>query len=95
MISHKLLRWISPILAFLALAASAVLAFRGGLWLLPLGAAVAVGVAALAGWILSRSGRPARLLGSPLFFVTINLAFLVGLVRYLGGARLAGWRTER
>jgi hypothetical protein len=94
-ISHKLLRWLSPVLLAAALLAAATLSLRGGAWILPLAAALGLLAAAGIGWLASRSGRPGRLVAAPLFFVTINLAYLVGLVRYLRGARLAGWGTAR
>lgn len=94
-ISHKLLRWMSPVFLALAFLAAAVLALRGGAWLLPLAASLAGLAAAGLGWLASRWGRPGRLVAAPLFFVTINLAYLVGLFRYLRGARLAGWGTAR
>lgn len=94
-LSHKLLRWLSPIFLALAAAASLALAPRGGAWLIPPLAFGLLAVLATLGWLASRSGSSARLLAAPLFFATINLAFLVGLAKYLGGARLAGWRTER
>ncbi len=94
-LSHKVLRWLSPVLLAVAAAAALLLAPRGGAWLLPAAALLLLSLAAGLGWVASRLGLSARALAAPLFFATINLAFLVGLAKYLGGARLAGWKTER
>lgn len=94
-VSHKLLRWLSPLLLVVAAASSALLALRGGAWSLPLAGVLLLVVAASLGWLASRLSLSIRLLAPPLFFATINLAFLVGLAHYLRGERLAGWKTER
>jgi hypothetical protein len=94
-ISHKLLRWLSaPLLALTALAAAG-LALRGGLAALPLAVLAAGGAAAGLGWLASRVGRRAGPFAAPLVFATLELAYLVGLARWLRGARFAGWRPER
>lgn len=94
-VSHKLLRWLSPPLLVLAALSSAWLALSGGLWVLPLAALVLPGVAAAAAWLASRLSLSIRPLAPALFFATINLAFLVGLAQYLRGERTAVWKTQR
>lgn len=94
-ISHKLLRWWSAPLLVLALLTSAILALQGGLWTLPFLAQLAAWVVAASAFLATRAGLSARALGTPLMFATLQLAYLVGLARYLGGSRLAGWRPER
>jgi cellulose synthase/poly-beta-1,6-N-acetylglucosamine synthase-like glycosyltransferase len=94
-ISHKLLRWLSAPLLALAAASAALLATRGGVSVLPLLAlAFAAGAAAL-GWLAARLGRSAGPFAAALVFATLELAYLVGLARWLRGARFAGWRPER
>ncbi len=94
-VSHKLLRWLSPPLLVVATASSVVLAFGGGAFWLPLALLLLLLSAASLGWLASRLSLSVRPLALPLFFLTINLAFLVGLAHYLLGERLAGWKTER
>jgi len=94
-ISHKLLRWLSAPLLAVALLCALVLATRGGAHALPLAIGVAACAVAALGLAASRLGRPARLLAAPLFFATIQLAYLVGLARWIGGARMAGWKPDR
>lgn len=94
-VSHKLLRWLSPLLLCGFIVTSAIAALRGGYWAIPLGLSlVGIGVAGLA-FVLSRLGIQVKALGVPLFFATINLGFLVGYVRYINGSRVAGWAPDR
>jgi cellulose synthase/poly-beta-1,6-N-acetylglucosamine synthase-like glycosyltransferase len=94
-ISHKLLRWLSAPLLVLAMLASGVLALRGGVSALPLTAALAGAAAAGLGWLAARLGRRAGPFAAPLVFATLELAYLVGLARWIRGARFAGWKPER
>jgi cellulose synthase/poly-beta-1,6-N-acetylglucosamine synthase-like glycosyltransferase len=94
-VSHKLLRWLSAPLLALAAAAAAVLATRGGLHALPLLALGCAAGAAALGWLAARLGRGAGPFAAALVFATLELAYLVGLARWLRGARFAGWRPER
>jgi cellulose synthase/poly-beta-1,6-N-acetylglucosamine synthase-like glycosyltransferase len=94
-VSHKLLRWLSAPLLALAAAAAAVLATRGGWFALPLLALGFAAAAAALGWLAARLGRGAGPFAAALVFATLELAYLVGLARWLRGARFAGWRPER
>jgi cellulose synthase/poly-beta-1,6-N-acetylglucosamine synthase-like glycosyltransferase len=94
-LSHKLLRWLSAPLLALAVVSAALLAARGGLWLLPLAALGSAAGAAALGWLAARLGRSAGPFAAALVFATLELAYLVGLARWLRGARFAGWRPER
>lgn len=75
LISHKLLRLLSPLLLLLALAASA---FGGGVFFrTALAVQLIFYLAALAGWAESLSGRkPGRLTAIPLTFALLNAAAL-------------------
>jgi len=94
-LSHKLLRWLSAPLLALAVVSAALLAARGGLWLLPLAVLGSAAAAAALGWLAARLGRSAGPFAAALVFATLELAYLVGLARWLRGARFAGWRPER
>jgi hypothetical protein len=96
-LSHKLMRWLAPVLLVTLLTVSGLAAptstFAG---LLLLAQLVFYGCAVLAYLTQARISRPAaRLLGPPLFFTTIHLAFLVGLLRTLRGRRLTTWSPDR
>lgn len=93
--SHKVLRWLTPQLLLVALAANAALVMRGAGWFWQLALAGQVGLPLLGGldWLLRRLGRPA---GAGLRYVRhfylMNLALLVGWWRYLRRQRSAVWR---
>lgn len=94
-VSHKLLRWLSPLLLLALLVSSAALAGESPLARTALLAQLALYAAAAAALAFPAQGLPARLLGIPLFFATIHLAFALGLLRSLTGARIGPWEPER
>ncbi len=94
-LSHKLLRWLAPILLVVLLLASALAAGESSAARIILGLQLLFYASAAAGYVLPRRGALARLLGIPLFFVTIHLAFLSGLRRWARGERIGAWQPER
>ena len=94
-LSHKVLRWVSPFLLMGLLLASGV-AVAGGSAAAAVLLAGQLAVYGGAAWAFLRPASPvARALGPALFFVTIHLAFAVGFVRFARGERIGGWTTER
>ena len=92
-LSHKVARWLAPLALVTLLISSAALATESAWIAALLAAQLAVYAAAWAG---RREGATAgRLLGIPLFFVTLHLAFLRALVRVLRGERIGRWQPER
>jgi cellulose synthase/poly-beta-1,6-N-acetylglucosamine synthase-like glycosyltransferase len=89
-LSHKVLRWLVPHYMLIALLANAWLALRGdGILLLTAQAAFYL-IAAL-GFVLGRRGgapAPVRIVW---FFVSMNLALLLGFIRFLSGRRTGTW----
>jgi cellulose synthase/poly-beta-1,6-N-acetylglucosamine synthase-like glycosyltransferase len=94
-VSHKLLRWLAPLPLLGLLISSASLATSSSLARALLAAQVALYAAAAGALLLPDRARLARLLGPPLFFVTIHAAFLWGLLRWLLGVRVGPWQPER
>lgn len=98
--SHKVARWLgAPALLLLALATAAGAA-TGPAGPSALVVAAALGQAALygaalAGAVVGRIGSRIPGLGLPLFFVTVNAAYVVALVQVLSGRRVTGWTPER
>lgn len=89
-LSHKLLRWLMPLLLGVVYVTSAWLAYRPfflGFFILQ---TVFYLLAAL-GWLLRRR-RPARVLYFPCYFTVMNLAALTGLYRYLRRTQTTSWR---
>ncbi len=81
LISHKLLRWFTPIFLVWWLAASVTLVPRGGVFLGALLGQTALYLLAGAGWFVDLSGRRAwPFLSQAYSFVLANIGFSLGLV---------------
>ncbi len=93
--SHKILRWATPYLAGVLLAASslAYLDGRGVIYLVPLGSAITLGLLAVAGYLGSGSGRWLRLTDFALSVVAVNAAFAIGWVNVLLRRRVTNWQS--
>jgi cellulose synthase/poly-beta-1,6-N-acetylglucosamine synthase-like glycosyltransferase len=96
-VSHKLLRWATPLLLALAFAANLVAAASPGAW-----GYRALLLAQLTFYLLAVAGRlgaggPARRVASVAhYFVLMNAALAVGLWRFVRGTQQATWeRTPR
>jgi len=89
-LSHKLLRWIMPLVLLTLLVTSALLAARppfGALFV----AQLAFYALAAGGWLLNaRNSRP-TVLYVPFYFVVMNFAAAGGLWRYLRGRHSVLW----
>jgi len=90
LLSHKVLRWLAPQAMLLALASNALLAAEPFYALLLLAQLLFYAAAAL-GWVMSRHGTAPRALRLPLFFVSMNLALLLGCWHYLRGGASGIW----
>jgi len=89
-LSHKVLRWFAPLLLVAGLLANLFLLASPAYQALLLAQVLFYGLAA-AGHLLSRSGRAPGLLSAPLYFVSMNVAFLMGLFRFATGAQATMW----
>ncbi len=92
-VSHKVLRWLAPLLMLFALASLVVLAVLTAhpVWQLSLGIVIAATVAAVASPI-----APLPLSRTLFYFLAMNTALLAGLGKFLTGIRTAAWeRTAR
>jgi cellulose synthase/poly-beta-1,6-N-acetylglucosamine synthase-like glycosyltransferase len=80
LISHKLLRWLTPFFLAITLTCNTLLALRGHfvlLWWLQVG----FYLSALIGWGLARNQRPAWVFGYSFSFCLANVGFLLGMVK--------------
>jgi cellulose synthase/poly-beta-1,6-N-acetylglucosamine synthase-like glycosyltransferase len=93
--SHKIARWLVPIFAAGAFVANALLATRSLFYGVVFGLHLAFYATALFGYIAERWQFRARVLAVPLYFVTINLASIVAMVRVVRGYRAVTWETAR
>jgi cellulose synthase/poly-beta-1,6-N-acetylglucosamine synthase-like glycosyltransferase len=94
-ISHRLLRWLSPFLLMVALISNFGLACHstGTVYPLLLVFQCVFYVMAAAGCWLRNSGRSARFFSFPLQFCLMNIAFVLGLLRYLTGRQALAWQA--
>lgn len=89
-LSHKCLRWLAPHFMALALVSNALLAGQAAYAVL-LAGQVAFYVSAGIGWHFARSGVAPRPLRIPLFFVSMNVALLIGSWKYLTTRSSGTW----
>jgi cellulose synthase/poly-beta-1,6-N-acetylglucosamine synthase-like glycosyltransferase len=93
LVSHKLLRWLTPFflaVLFIASTISFLHGRGGGSWLLQAGFYGSAWV----GWLRTRSGRQTRIFALPFAFCLANVGFLLGMVRVLRGQRVVGYSNQ-
>jgi cellulose synthase/poly-beta-1,6-N-acetylglucosamine synthase-like glycosyltransferase len=94
LISHKVLRWFIPFFLLILFFTSLCL------WHIPFYAA-AFGLQltfyflAVLGWYMGRSGKCPRILYLPYYFCLVNLASLLGVLKFLTGSLSPTWQTIR
>ncbi|MFO8006909.1 MAG: glycosyltransferase family 2 protein [Candidatus Brocadiia bacterium] len=89
--SHKVFRWMTPFLLAAALVASFLLAARPG-WQLVLVVQLAFYAAATMGGLLRLTRLRSGPLGAAWYFLAVNLALALGLLRGLVRAQKTTWR---
>jgi cellulose synthase/poly-beta-1,6-N-acetylglucosamine synthase-like glycosyltransferase len=89
--SHRVLRWLAPLLLLMAFACSLLLSSRLAFAVLA-AAQCAFYLAASMGWWLKRRARPLRLCSVPFHFCAMNLALFLGLLRFLRGRQPVAWQ---
>lgn len=94
-VSHKLMRWATPLFVAAAVLAG-VVAFldRGEIgYLIPLGVTTAVGLVASAGYLGLRLNRTVPLTGFPMTIVAVNLAFALAWLNVIARRRVGSWES--
>ena len=95
-LSHKCLRWFAPHFMVIALLTNAVLAAGRPLYQGLLAFQIAFYLLAGVGHLMGNGGSVPKLLRLPVFFVSMNMALLVGCCRYVTGGFSGTWaRTAR
>ena len=90
LVSHKLLRWLTPFFLAVIFLANALLAFEGravALWWLQ----VAFYLSAALGWALVRKRRTAWVFAYPFSFCLANLGFLLGMVKAFRNQKIVAY----
>jgi cellulose synthase/poly-beta-1,6-N-acetylglucosamine synthase-like glycosyltransferase len=95
LLSHKVLRYLVPVLLLLVLLSTAALATRSWFYAALFGGQILFYAAALAGWLLERAGARLRPLALPAYFVLANLACIIAFFKFIGGERYARWEPIR
>jgi cellulose synthase/poly-beta-1,6-N-acetylglucosamine synthase-like glycosyltransferase len=88
--SHKICRWLVPF-ALLAGFAAAIALARERLYAVFAGATAVLFLMAWIGYRLERGGVRTRALSVPYYFVSLNLALLLGFVSYFFGRQTGVW----
>ena len=94
LISHKLLRWLVPYF-LIALFVTNILLVNYPFYLLTLALQIAFYILGLTGYVVQRKGKPPRTLGISFSFCVVNLAALIGVVRFVMGKRARRWVPVR
>lgn len=90
LVSHKLLRWLTPFLLAMIFASSSLLALGGELrplWWVQL----AFYISAVVGWQLARKQRPAGVFGYSFSFCLANVGFLLGMVKAFRNEKIVAY----
>jgi cellulose synthase/poly-beta-1,6-N-acetylglucosamine synthase-like glycosyltransferase len=93
LISHKLLRWLTPLFLLFALFCNSLLFFKWPFWLFWIGQVVFY-MAALVGWLRTRRSLRAWLFAYPFSFCLANLGFLLGLVKVVRSERITAYQSD-
>lgn len=95
LISHKLLRWLVPVIMIAVLALNILLVGRGAAYVTLLAAQLAFYVLAMAGHLLRGRAKTSRLLSIPYYFCMVNAASAIGILQAFRGRTYATWSTVR
>jgi cellulose synthase/poly-beta-1,6-N-acetylglucosamine synthase-like glycosyltransferase len=93
LVSHKLLRWLTPFLLLVLFLASTFSFLHGRyafLWLLQAG----FYASAVVGWLRTRSQHQAWIFALPFGFCLANVGFLLGMIRVLRGQRIVSYANH-
>lgn len=88
--SHRVLRWLTPLLLIIALLVSGALSF-GKFYLGCFLAQLIFYLLAGLGFWMKNLGKSPRALKIPLYFCSMNLAMFFGMIRFLRGRQSAAW----
>jgi cellulose synthase/poly-beta-1,6-N-acetylglucosamine synthase-like glycosyltransferase len=95
LISHKLLRWLVPLLLVGVFATNLFLLGTAPIYMLALLAQLALYALALAGYVLRRRERMPAILSVPYYFCLVNVASALGIFEAYRGKTYATWSTAR
>ena len=94
LVSHKLLRWFASVFLF-TMFVSSLLLWQFWFYRLATILQLSFYVLAVAAWAIGSRRSAAKLLYLPYYFCLVNLASLIGIVKFLGGSLSPTWQTVR
>jgi len=89
--SHKICRWLAPFALAFALAAALVLSSHPFYRFAAIAGLASIAAASY-GYSLEVRGRAAGIFAVPYYFLSMNLALMLGFFRFLAGSQTAVWR---
>jgi len=92
---HKVLRYASPFLWIIALAANMILAAQQPVYAALLAGQIVVLLMGIAGFALQSRLSHMGLLSRPYYFLLTNVASLIAALRYVRGERMVTWKPMR
>jgi cellulose synthase/poly-beta-1,6-N-acetylglucosamine synthase-like glycosyltransferase len=90
--SHKLLRWVAPVLMMVLLVTNALLLVSGPLYYALLSAQGLLYFIAGLGYFRNGKTKNSKLMLIPFYFVSMNMALLIGMFRALSKKQGGSWR---
>lgn len=93
LVSHKLLRWLTPFFLVVLWIAGTISCLHGRyvlLWFLQAG----FYGSAFVGWLRMRSGQQTRVLALPFAFCLANVGFLLGMIRVIRGQKVVAYKNQ-
>ena len=90
--SHKFLRWLAPVLMIISLAANAAVLTKGPFYDVTFALQVLLYFCAGLGYARNGKTRKSKLLLIPFYFVSMNLALLIGMLRAMTKNEGGMWR---
>ena len=93
--SHKIMRYMVPVLLIAIFVTSGFLAPRNVFYAALFVLQLAFYLAALVSWLLEKAGMNVGLLALPQYFVITNLASLIAFVKFVSGETYTRWEPHR
>ena len=90
LLSHKLLRWLTPFFLAVMLLANVALILRGQ-WITLCALQIAFYAGAWIGWLRARKGAPAWVFAYPFAFCLANVGFLLGMVKVMRRQKITSY----
>lgn len=95
LISHKVMRWLVPILSIVVFVSNCLLAAKSQFFSILLIVQLIFYALAIIGYCLEKKRIHIKVLYLPLYFCVLNLASLISLYKVLMGENIVTWQTQR